>query len=738
MKTFIHTMQCLFALTLLAAAGLLGACNDPSASLPEKPELALDSPTETLVFPSAGETQRVTFQTNRPWTALLNGNAVAGEEEPWCSVSPASGQAGTHTISITVRPLQGDFRQALLLLNASAAGCEIAILQSGQPVVHTDEATAIDEAHATLNGSWFYSGDITVSEFGFGVAVEGSGSYTHYPVAEQAENGSFSLALEDLQPETTYVYYAYATAEGVDYLGNEVRFTTDVAPVKSPIAALKEQGLALATGAQETLAESLYIEGVVTSSFVAAAEEEISYITLQDDTKAHSGIKVCFAEPSDNRYTAGDRLTIRTKEGVLSHPAAGVVTFTPQTDGIVLIESGQSVVPTTVAHTELEQYEAMRVQIEHTQLSKLFTDAATYPTWSSAELWSMEVEESEDAYQLFVPAGSPLANEAPLTGSGHVTGLVVSGENGFVLCCEQIEDVAGLTGERFASLLDLSFSAPEFQGSLVVGEAASGYVAIPYRNGDNSVIEGVISVEVSGAAAEGIEVESATDVQIGVGNGFIRLAVSGTPTTAGEVVFTVKGLDALGADNSCTAEVLEPSLPEVGNFEAVFETTSLGGDYASVMPVASNSNASVAVESCVLTASDSNINGTKWKSEIAAIGWDENTSVFNPVQYFETSLTVQSGTLALSGLDFVQRINGGDVVVSIQYAINGGAYAESESFTLTSDDNGFTANLGKVAALTKLAAGTTVKIRIVATADKNATKWGVKAKGRLAIYGNVE
>lgn len=733
MKTFIKSLSGVFCMTLIVMAGLFASCSDPSASLPEKPEM--NGGMETIFFTSEGGSQTVTFETNRPWAATLIGNLDA-DEQPWCELSADSGEAGSGSVTVTVAALEGDYREAVLLLNASAAGREIRIMQSGQPVILVGEASGIDEANATLTAAWYYSGDIVVSEFGFMVA-EAGGNADLYLVDEQSEDGAFTLRLEDLKPSTTYIYTAYVIAGETTYTGDECSFTTDAAPVRVSIAELKESGRKLSAGTQQTMTESQYIEGTVTSYSAGADADELSSITIQDATAADSGITLYF--DGESAYSAGDKLSIRTKGGSLSHADNGRITFTALADGMSLTASGADIAAAAALHTELAKYESMVVKIDNTQLTKLFTDAAAYPTWGAAELWSMEVKDSEDSYSLQIPAGSELTSQKPLTGSGSITGLVTdNGEGGYAVRCQKASDVAGLTGERFASLLELRFAAPEFLGSLVVDEAASGDIVIAYTNGDNSVIEGPVTVTVSGEGAEGIEVASASNIQIGTGSGTIRLAVSGTPTTAGEVTFTVNGLDALGSDNSCTGKVIAPSAPEVGNFEAVFETTSLASDYATEMPVASNSNSGVSVSSCILTATADNISGTKWKSDIAAIGWDSNTDKLNPVQYFEMELKATSGTLALSGLDLEQRINGGDVVVSVQYSINGASYAECESRTLTSDDSSFTANLGKVAALTNLSAGSTVKIRIVATADKNATKWGVKAKGRLAIYGNVE
>ncbi|MBR5850643.1 MAG: BACON domain-containing protein [Alistipes sp.] len=733
MKLLSYSSKQLAGLMLLLLAAFAGSCNDPSSQLPEAPSMSELS--DVIYFSEEGGTQTISFSTNRAWTASLMNNLTSANE-PWCELSAESGAAGPHKIAINVTPLQGDYREAILLLNASATGAEIVISQSGQPVITTNEASDINEAKATLSGAWRYSGEIEVSEFGFEVATKSNGTYTRYPVAEKAEDGSFAYQLTALSAETSYLYRIYIQTPDVVYTGEVKEFKTDKAAAPIAVSTLKEAIFQLAKGGSKNYTENDLIKGVVIAAY-AADETQAASLLLQDGTQANSGIRVILSEQGAATYQKGNYLEVRLKYGKMEHSEQGLASIVAPADGIRLLENNKSVEVVAVDHTKLADYEAMCVAIEQSQLTRLFTNATNYPTWSAAELWGVEVNGSEKSYSIHVPANSALASQVPATGSGTVKGLVELYANGeYVLCCQKSEDVAGLTNDRFASLLDLAFLQPEFKGSLVVDEPASGSVVIPYRNGDYSTLPGTISVEVSGEAAEGISVASVTDFQIGAGSGEITLAVSGTPTTAGVITFTVIGLDELGNKNSCTAEVIAPAVPEVGNFEAIWNTGTAKGD--SVMKLSSNSNASIEVSDWTLHASSSNITATKW-ADFAATGWDANESVLAPVQYFETTLKVGVGAkLVLSGMDITHRINGGDVTLSVQYAINGGAFAEIESMLLTSATEPFTVNLGKVAALTSVVEGSVVTIRLVPKATSSSIKWGIKAKSRFAVYGNVE
>lgn len=84
----------------------------------------------------------------------------------------------------------------------------------------------------------------------------------------------------------------------------------------------------------------------------------------------------------------------------------------------------------------------------------------------------------------------------------------------------------------------------------------------------------------------------------------------------------VGNLDALGTQNSCTAEVTLPEKPEVGNFEAVWDMNTAKGDTSTT--VSANTLPAIAVGDLMLTADATNISATKWafkaKSRLAIYG----------------------------------------------------------------------------------------------------------------------
>lgn len=722
-------MNRLFNTIIISAfVALMAACAPESSRLPEKP--SLKASTDILLFSEAGGSETVSFTTNRPWTAELLSSEVDASEQ-WCTISKLNGAEGENSITVNVAALNGDYREVILLLNASASGCEIVVKQSGQPVIVTNDASDITESCAIITGHWNYSGDLEVVETG--VMLESAGGSPEYLPSQSEDANSIIVEISDLMPETTYKYSVYVlAADGRRYVGEQKEFTTEAEPVLESIADLKAAGYAIAAGGQKNLVESKFIEGIVI--------KVSDVVLLQDDIKKHSGITLTISEGVN--LTEGDRIKIRTKGTVLSHSDNNLVTFAVPGKNVTVEASGQSVGYAQASHMELSDYEAMQVEIANTQLTKLFTDISAYPTWKSAPIWSFEVNGSDQSYNVAVPENATIASETPVSKSGIIKGIAGYFDDirTTVIICSEPEHIAGLSNERFESLLEFSYTAPYFAGNLNAEEGSYGKVVLPYKNGDNSTIEGPVSVTIS-AEDESIlgtlTVEVLENIKIGTGLGQIEFKVSGTPAAAGTVTFTINGIPGL-KENTCTAVIAAPVLPVVGNYEVIWNTnTSKGATNA----VVDKNNPDATASDLVINASADNITGTKW-AELGAIGWDANTAenfISNPVQYYQFTITVASGkSLSLSGMDITQRINGGDVTLSVQYSTDGTKFTEINSYLLTSTVSDVVVNLGKVSALTDIPEGTVVTFRLVPIATNAKTKWGIKVGSRFAVYGNVE
>ena len=712
-------------LTLLALSATLWAC-DKTNTLPTPPQM--DGDVSEIVFPKEGGTESFQVTANRsPITATLSKEADA----EWCQVTVRPGEGGVNTVTVNISALDGDYRQTVLMLNNAAAVCDVTIRQAGVPSLTTLAPTHIDEVSATVGLKWAYSGEIGVEEAGVRLS---SGSNIRDCAIEAAKvAGSYTLDLTDLTPETEYTAQAYLkTTDGQSFTGEAVAFQTDKAPVVIPLHELKEW----VTAGSQTVTENWIVEGIVSIVFplTKAADITTPRFILQDGSVPGSAL--CVYDPI--QASPGDRLSIRIKDATVERSASGALGLKSIIGAVRTLSSGNELSPQAIDHSRLDAYENMYIRIEHTQLLNIFTDRNNYPNWGSADKFTLEVEGSTVSYDVFVPASSELAGVAPGTGSGSVSGIVLAAGSSPAVMVWKKDDVS-LEASRFESLLDLTFQKPVFFGTMIAGEEISGCrLEVPYKNGDNSVLSGEITVTVEGPAAEGITVASLTDPAIPAGNGSLVFAVSGTPAQAGEVIFTVNGIQALG-DNVCIAEVGAPFTPTIGNFNLYWiPTTATVPKTAIPVSLAYDecSNSDVAASVLTLVASEANKSGTKWSGDWGAVGWNLNLGG-EDVQYYEFTLTVASGkTLALSGLDFAFRVASGNPDVSFKYALDGAAF--EEFYTCSTDVvTESTIPVGKHPVLKAVPGGSTLVIRVVPSCSAAGAKFGLAKDKKFALYGDV-
>lgn len=92
---------------------------------PESPSITVESEEDIPVFDNAGGTLALTFTTTSDWTASVDGTASG-----WLSVSPASGEAGTHTLSlVTTANDSYDERNASVTITSGSVKKTITVTQ---------------------------------------------------------------------------------------------------------------------------------------------------------------------------------------------------------------------------------------------------------------------------------------------------------------------------------------------------------------------------------------------------------------------------------------------------------------------------------------------------------------------------------------------------------------------------------------------------------------------------------
>ncbi len=737
----------LMMLTMSLSIWGLWSC-DRVYDLPVKPSLS--SGNDTLMFSKEGGTQNIQFTSNRAWSAKLLNNKLTDNTE-WCSVSTLVGDAGKQTITISVKILDGDFRKALLLLNSSGSGSEISIIQSGKPILSTTDASNIDEANVTLGGAWYYSGKIDVTEVGVALAPESTGIFTNFKfVKDSVSQKAFTSLVGNLLGATKYVYKFYVkTSAGENYFGDQKSFTTDIVPVLLPVKDLVARGKALSSGGSSVQTASEFIS-VTVSNVVEAAD--IITLSLVDNNcsadatagknVANYGITATIIANSLTKgiYHFGDVLTIRTKGALLSNKNGNPLFAIQNLSNIKVTSTGAVLAPVKVAHNQLNNYLAMYVAIDNTQITKSYLDIIKYPTWGST-LFTMEVSGSEESFLMQVPTGATFAGNAVLTGSGTLKGIVSPGLIGFLLSPRITTDLSDLTKSRFISMLGLYFLNPVFSGLLTTGEASTSYISIPYKNGDGSTVTASISATMSGAAAAGLTVTGIVNPKLGTGIGSLNLTITGTPTVVGDIVITINGFDSFISTRTVTTTVVKPIMPVVGNFEVVWDVST--SNYSTSIAFKTNTNAAITVSNLVATNFNGSSSTTKYAKDLATMNCDLNTDANRlsaPSRYVTTTVKVPTGkVLHLSGLDITCRTSGGDSQVSIQYSLNGTNFTELD-YNIQGSNIPSTINLGKFAALKDVAEGSTVTFRIVPVNTNAAAKWGINGNNTtrgLAIYGDV-
>ena len=119
----------------------------------------------------------------------------------------------------------GALVMASLLVLTALAPAAIAAQTSGNVAVATDPATGVGEESATLNGNVTeLDGNATVY---FTYWVEGDdANETTTTELEMTSTGDFSVQVDDLEENTTYVYVAHAETDNESAVGSTQTFTT--------------------------------------------------------------------------------------------------------------------------------------------------------------------------------------------------------------------------------------------------------------------------------------------------------------------------------------------------------------------------------------------------------------------------------------------------------------------------------------------------------------------------------
>ena len=811
------TLKFHYLLVLFAAifALSLASC-EKNGDYPEMPTLSVDP--VLMHFSKDLGAQMIEITSNREWFI---------EQMPeWLAVNQQNGPGGTHQVFITAIDNdlldKTDIRVDSFLVRVSSVGQFVVVYQSGIPIVKALKETGIFDDMAVANGQWIYSGDdYTITEIGFAWGAQGetatlapalklNGGVVTYtagatfrptksgvvPPTNQIISGDFSLPLLGLDAATNYVYKAYVKDDegNVYYSNNETLFTTLDPPTSMAISGYRALGSATST---VSVSVSRYILGTVITDR-AAGNFSADRLIIADGTTKNDVITLSFDDPAQNTFNAGDELKIKIYGSTLANDSYGVLVSKVALPAIAKESTGNAVTPVIVADpANIADYESMYVKFDNTQIAAPFD--TKYSKWNDGTdpVFMMEVNGMVNSFNLEVLQQANFAGNAPSRGSGTVQGVVVkTSARIYAFFPRNAADIAlsGDAGTRFATnLAPFSMQAPYLSNDVYEEEDALAYIMIPYRNGDSNPLSATVSVDISGVAADGLEIDDLTNPIVS-GNGVIRVPITGRPTTQGAVLFTILGLEAwlpTGSNTLAATITARPApSPADGNFQAVWTsgtytagTISVGAygntvgnpiphgalsnfssnptsNWPEEVPLRGKTIPSVNVSALRQTGfvapgtGNGNWNNTSWGGG----GWNANTDEMAPVRYIEFTVTPTEGMLDLSGLLFVVRFTAATVTLSVQYAINDGEFKviarPSAVFTATSSYHGFIpstasngsvptpVNLARVSELQNIQPNTKVTFRVVPMGNDAAfafalsSGWSTNPLG-VNIFGNL-
>lgn len=129
---------------------MLSSCNPVDPVITPEITLAKDS----INFALIASNNTLAIKSNLSWTATSS--------ETWCTVSPSSGEAGTHQLAIAVTAnASGGEREAVIAIKAGSLSKEVKIKQAFEKLILTNKSFTLDAA----------GGDIVVN-------IESSSTYT--------------------------------------------------------------------------------------------------------------------------------------------------------------------------------------------------------------------------------------------------------------------------------------------------------------------------------------------------------------------------------------------------------------------------------------------------------------------------------------------------------------------------------------------------------------------------------
>lgn len=126
------------------------ACSKENDNAPKQSENIIDFEQGNMNFTEGAGEQTFSFTTNTAWVVSVA--STRNGEAPWCTVSPTSGNAGSHTIKVTTTPNETyDDRSVTVTLKAGAEVKSFVVSQKQKDaLLLTNDKFEVDQAGGTV------------------------------------------------------------------------------------------------------------------------------------------------------------------------------------------------------------------------------------------------------------------------------------------------------------------------------------------------------------------------------------------------------------------------------------------------------------------------------------------------------------------------------------------------------------------------------------------------------------
>lgn len=443
---------------------------------------------------------------------------------------------------------------------------------------------------------------VTANSFALSASIDGTEwSPLTYTVEQQGGGNWYMVSTEFKVPSgSTKLYIKYATSnlqsnqgyrfdDFTLYVGGNGSLITPEDPGDKTYITVAE----LRAKGEVTISDNLYVKASVISNKEGGNSTSRKNVVISDGV---AGIAIRFTGDAD--YAVGAELELALQGAQLAK-YQGLLQLNNFSNAKATATGETKIIPAkevTAADIVAGTYESMYVAVPDVEV--IAEDLGEKMGKADAHVNIGMEAKTGQTFSMFTARYSTFINDDVPQGSGTLKGIAGinipdGGVAVYQVAPQTASDFAGLTGDRFGGEATFSFGTPAFTATTIKAGAAivDGKITIPYTAATGSETYN-ITVAVSGDAAAGIDpIVMPVTKTLAAGNGSIELPITGTPTTAGTVTFTISGITELTANTvnatvlaagsaDYTSNVSLPTADNSGNASYKASISIGGGDFS--------------------------------------------------------------------------------------------------------------------------------------------------------------